>query len=327
MLECSFITGNKLIAACPACRNAGHDKTGNHLIIYREEDGTFESGRYGCVANEGDELHRKEIFSLVGVNDHLFHISKLERINRARIAALNKRKRIAIEREKESITARLLEELEEELEPYISPSWEVDLLDTSIIRFDSPGHLRHDFVRSLFSPSDLLWIGDMKDSGSPKHAKNFKYASEWLKLEVLPPRIAAATFKSGSISRSNANVITSPYIVVECDEMIGRKPITPAEKELNKQLSAALVKMFVNKHGLTLRSVIDTGNKSLHSWFDRPEEGEMEALLKLAQGYRIDTDLLRHCSSSPLRLPLCPHDKTGNQARLLFLNPKPISYK
>ena len=49
-----------VIAACPACRASGSDKTGNHLKIEA-------SGKFGCVANPGDGEHRKEIFRLVGI--------------------------------------------------------------------------------------------------------------------------------------------------------------------------------------------------------------------------------------------------------------------
>jgi hypothetical protein len=48
-------------AQCPACFAAGHDKTGNHLIVY-------PGGEFGCVANQGDSSHNKEILDLVGVD-------------------------------------------------------------------------------------------------------------------------------------------------------------------------------------------------------------------------------------------------------------------
>ena len=53
---------NKTIAACPACRAAGDDNKGEHLVIY-------SNGKFGCIAHEGDSLHRKDIFSLVGIPD------------------------------------------------------------------------------------------------------------------------------------------------------------------------------------------------------------------------------------------------------------------
>lgn len=51
----------KTIAACPACREQGNDKKGEHLIITTE-------GRFGCVMNQGPEgeQHRRRIFELAG---------------------------------------------------------------------------------------------------------------------------------------------------------------------------------------------------------------------------------------------------------------------
>jgi 5S rRNA maturation endonuclease (ribonuclease M5) len=47
-------------AACPACRAAGSDKSGNHLKI---EPG----GKFGCAAHPDDRKHRQEIFRLAGI--------------------------------------------------------------------------------------------------------------------------------------------------------------------------------------------------------------------------------------------------------------------
>ena len=51
---------DKITARCPACAGAGGDTSGNHLAI-------FPDGKFSCVANQGDKVHRKEIFKLVGV--------------------------------------------------------------------------------------------------------------------------------------------------------------------------------------------------------------------------------------------------------------------
>lgn len=47
-------------AQCPACRGAGGDSKGMHLIV-------FANGAYGCVAAPEDAEHSKEIFKLVGL--------------------------------------------------------------------------------------------------------------------------------------------------------------------------------------------------------------------------------------------------------------------
>jgi hypothetical protein len=55
--------GGKITARCPACAEAGHDQTRNHLIIQADE-------RFGCVVYPGDSpdarQHRKRIFFLCG---------------------------------------------------------------------------------------------------------------------------------------------------------------------------------------------------------------------------------------------------------------------
>ena len=48
-----------VVARCPACAQAGHDKSGNHLIVYPD-------GKFGCVACPSDKEHNREILRLVG---------------------------------------------------------------------------------------------------------------------------------------------------------------------------------------------------------------------------------------------------------------------
>jgi len=53
--------GGKTIAACPACREVGADKKGEHLVIY-------DDGRFACVANGGEagKEHRRRVMQLAG---------------------------------------------------------------------------------------------------------------------------------------------------------------------------------------------------------------------------------------------------------------------
>ena len=57
----------KTVAACPACREAGHDRSGEHLVL-------FEDGKFGCIAYPGDDAearnHRKNVFRLAGVQSN-----------------------------------------------------------------------------------------------------------------------------------------------------------------------------------------------------------------------------------------------------------------
>lgn len=59
-LENVRIVGNRLIAACPACRAAGRDRAGDNLVIFEDEN-------FACAAYQGDREHRVEILRLVGI--------------------------------------------------------------------------------------------------------------------------------------------------------------------------------------------------------------------------------------------------------------------
>ena len=234
-------------------------------------------------------------------------------------------KRNAERREQEN-AARITEALRgrrmEILTPFLSSSWRADFWDDSPTILDSP--IEDDaglFIRGLFDPEDVLWLGDQFDSGDARHAANFRPAREWLRLEILTPRIASGIFKPGSISRSDCNLISSPFIVIESDDLIGHKPTDDDEREENKRLCAALICLCRDRLKLTLRAVIDTGGKSLHGWFDRPSDEALEALLSVAQGLAIDAAVVTR-ASNPLRLPGCVHQATGRPARLHYLNSK-----
>src|SRR6185436_6705557 len=49
-------------AQCPACAEAGHDRSGEHLRISPE-------GKFWCCVFPGDREHRKRIFALAGSHE------------------------------------------------------------------------------------------------------------------------------------------------------------------------------------------------------------------------------------------------------------------
>jgi len=65
-LENVHTRGDKKTARCPACAEAGHDQTRNHLVIQAD-------GRFGCVVYPGGSpdarAHRRRIFALCGCRD------------------------------------------------------------------------------------------------------------------------------------------------------------------------------------------------------------------------------------------------------------------
>jgi hypothetical protein len=130
---------------------------------------------------------------------------------------------------------------------------------------DSPGD-QYKALLSLFHPSDIVWIGAVKDSGN--HPQNFRAASEWLTLdEPIGQFITGSAFKVGTISRSNDNVECRRFLVVESDE-------------LSKPEMGAVFQLMRDLFKIRLYAVIDTAGKSLHAWFDAIPNLDWEKQLK-----------------------------------------------
>lgn len=178
------------------------------------------------------------------------------------------------------------------------------------------------FVSCLFGREDVVWIGELRDSGRAEHADRFRTCGAWMRCDTRPAsRTCAATFKPGSFARSAEAVARVPYVVIEADEppTLGRKPETPAEIETCKAWNRAVIRWLVEAAGLTLRAVVDTGHKSLHGWFDHPGEETLADLASVAEPLGIDSLVAR--PAQPLRLPGANHEKTGRPAELVFFNP------
>lgn len=315
-LENVKIRGNKVTAACPACRAAGRDKKGIHLYY------NIATEQFGCVAHQGDSGHQKEIWSYAGIVTDPTPEQKQEWKERKEQERKREALRLLAAADERKAMAKMPEVLDRILAPYVIEDWYLEFLDQSPIRFRDNESLRHEFILRLFYSDDILWLGNRRrDSGSPRHAANFRTCADWLKLAKLPQMIAGGVFCKGSISRGGDHVDLSPYIVIECDQLIGHEPTTPAEKAQNKRLSAALIRYCQDVLGLILRAVIDTGNKSLHAWFDRPPQAVFEALVRNAERFRIDKGVLEQCQFSPLRLPGCIHKESNQPATLIYLNP------
>ena len=222
--------------------------------------------------------------------------------------------------EQEKLTNYQKQTLLRKLQPYLSKDWRADLYHSSPIWTETPEESMSAFVSNLFSPEATIWMGEPYDSRQERHQQNFKLTRDWLKQTSLPQRIAAGTFQPGSFSRTKDNLKTSPFIIAESDDLIGHKPTNAGERNENKALSYALAGYCQHELGLHLRAVIDTGNKSLHLWFDRPPPKAFAAVRILAPGLRIDTGLLDSCATAPLRMPGCIHEKTKAPATLLYLD-------
>ncbi|WP_411827640.1 CHC2 zinc finger domain-containing protein [Luteolibacter sp. AS25] len=260
----------------------------------------------------------------VGIDlEHSLPLSQQERRKWAQHRQEAKRQALAKaeeEDEQKTLTAHQRKTLTKKLEAYLSKDWRADLWHSSPIWTDTPEESPSAFLNTLFPPEVILWMGEPYDTGQERHRKNFKCTSNWLKQASLPPRIAAGHFLTDSFHRSKDCLAASPFIIIESDDLIEKKPTNAGERDQNKALSYALARYCVKELGLHLRAVIDTGNKSLHLWFDRPPPKALAAIRILAPGFRIDTGLLNSCAAAPLRMPGCIHEKTQLPATLLYLD-------
>lgn len=162
------------------------------------------------------------------------------------------------------------------------------------------------FLRTMFCPGDNIWIGKRHHSGGPQHDKNFCLVQDWIQAVSFPgPLVSHSTFFPCSISRSNDCVSQQKFMVVESDEL-----------SLNE--TSSVFKWLNAEGGLNLRAIVFSGNKSLHGWFDFPQEEEAlpywRAILK---GFRCDTSPL--APSHPVRLPGVVRGETGHIQTLIFL--------
>lgn len=176
------------------------------------------------------------------------------------------------------------------------------------------------FLTAFFARGDVVWLGEIHDSGRAEHAEHFRTVGAWMRCDTRPAsRTCAATFQAGSFARTAEAIERVPFIVIEADEppALGRKPETPAEIEACRAWNRAVIRWLAEAAGLPLRAVIDTGNKSLHAWFDHPGENTLADLATVAEPLGIDRLVTR--AAQPLRLPGAIHEKTGRPAEILFL--------
>lgn len=323
----------QLTAACPI-----HGGTKRNFHAKLKPDGAWVwTCRSGCGGDGGTvlDLHAmlhghpakspESITGAAGVLNVLpsdkppsTHTAKRHRAQRQQ----EERHRAIAEKRQRTLSATLTTKRTELLTPYLSTDWRADFFDESPLRLE-PSHdaQTRQMIEWLFNPDDLLWMGDTHDSGSPGHRANFRTAKDWIQFPDLPPRLSAGTYREGSYSRSQDNIVTRPFLIIESDELIGHKPATDDEREENRRLNAGLMRFLTDRFHLEFRALIDTGGKSLHGWFTHPGEETTQALAKLLDGLAIDSAVFHRASCAPLRAPGCLHEATGKRASLYYLNP------
>lgn len=182
------------------------------------------------------------------------------------------------------------------------------------------------FLAAMYRPTDVIWTGERFHTGKETHACHFQTVADWQASEMHGPLVCPSTFKPNIYSRSNANVLHRPYLVLDGDEVdpeCRRKNAqkiewTPEDKFRNLAASVALLNFLNLDTGLKLVAIVDAGNKSAHGWFRWPEERLLNHLTQIMKHLGFDPSMLR--PAQPARLPGVIRPDTGRMQKLLYLN-------
>lgn len=168
--------------------------------------------------------------------------------------------------------------------------WPFDeIKQASPVAIPEARHEQTQLLLRAFAEEDTVWIGDRKDSGQQCHAACFRSAAEWLTVgELDGPLICPVSFKPGSVSRSNDNVLERRFLVVESD-LLGKDEVGAVFRWLKSVVELPLV------------AIVDTAGKSLHAWFQWQNEDELDDFKLVLPAFQCDPKLFT--ASQPVRLP------------------------
>lgn len=296
--------GDKLQARCPACAAEGGDRSGEHLFA------NLESGAWGCAARPGDREHRQVIWAMVGIRG--------ERAPEGRESRDVRRRARAEAEERSKLTQAASTNRRAIVERWAWDEyalWEnsPQRIDQPLVQFDA----RH-FLSSLFPMDASIWTGEVHHSGTA-HADRWRTVSDWQHQpeRKVGPMVTPAVWKPGTTTRTSANVLAAPFVVLDFDGFDGTKP---APDEIDEHLDAAraITRWLREGLGWRLAAIVHTGHKSLHCWFNHPGPAAIASLRSTAAALGIDAGLIGH-PEHPARLPGQHHRKTGQRSRVTWL--------
>ena len=303
--------GTKITARCPACTAEGADTLGIHLVVY-------PNGKYACVKYQGDKNHNRHIWKLVGLKRKLDPIEERRWRQCRAQEQIEKRRKTELLRAAKSNRDRLIEQHGWSIASVVSESPQSP---SDIVVETCPRR----FLGSLFLPDDRLWTGELNSTGQPHNSVHWKTCDEWVSAPQgtpIGPYVSPATWKPAIYSRTNTNVLTSPYVVLDFDGLDGIQPTTPEEKDALVNAGLAFTRWLRDVLHWQLCAILLTGSKGVHVWFRTPPGSVLDSLKTVHREFGIDPKLIGH-PAQPCRLPGHPHPKTGNLSRVLWLQ-KPI---
>ena len=282
---------------CPGKKLHTTTENKRDCVIYIDRVPTIHCMHASCLSEveKANRAVRSAILNPDG--DCSFVMPALTREDKARIAQRYREDRLRL---------RSMKSLPQILKKF---HWTYDeiLLDSPMdVKTNHADHWK--LLLNKFAPADVVWIGAVRDSGSPECSANFRTVDEWLKFERAPGQFTCpVNFQNASCARSNANVVNRRFLVVESDIL--------------KKDEVGAVFRWLSNCDLKLVAVVDTAGKSLHGWFDfRDCEPVMDELRLVLPALGADPKLFN--VSQPVRLPGAQRD--GKLQRLVYLTDEEV---
>jgi hypothetical protein len=247
----------KKITQCPVCATEGHDRYGNHLVI-------FPGGKFGCIRFETSKVETAK---------RTEHLAKVWKLAGGKFSGLVQPKPMdsAIKARREKMAAKVMA-----LWSVAREKYRMTMEDWQATSADLPGNPRADFKHacSLYKIGQHSWNGHRFECSKtfPSHlwepATQVEKAWDHVDYYGLDHTFGY-TFKPGSISRGKDNRAGKVFDVVEHDE-----------DGIEGQIALT---RYLQASGLRLLLCVGTGNRGFHSWFDAtsitPEQRENIAFM------------------------------------------------
>lgn len=165
------------------------------------------------------------------------------------------------------------------------------------------------FLGLMFRPEETIWCGNPHETGY-RYQNHFQLRDKWATAFAdANPFICPNPITPGRWDRRVDALACQRYFVVECDR-------AHEDPDINRERCGAVFAYLRRVQGMTLRAVVDSGNKSLHGWFEYPGPDKHRWCRTVLPVLGADPATMR--LSQPVRRPGALRDN-GNPQRLLWL--------
>jgi hypothetical protein len=189
------------------------------------------------------------------------------------------------------------------------------------------------FISRMFKPTDLLWTGELWQTGKPEYKGNFRTVKDWLATPYggLGEQMSVVNFCPSANTLVHHGKDKTVYFdgyerTANRVGWIGRLYTLVESDEIKREKFAIIQRWLDERNGMRLCALVDTGGKSFHGWVSgvrhTRQERELRAFLA---GLGADAQALNHLTA---RAPgMSRYDAMGGfvgAQRLLYFNPPEI---